>query len=169
MHPRRGAPLPSDHEEGRPMIDHEEIFDFVVVGGGPAGATAADDLAKPGPQGCASRPERTHQALRRGDPAAADPRFRNSESPFEGAGAACDDDLAKRAVRGHADRWRRLCRNGRSRLVRRMAARSRSQIWRDAACRPVREDHARRRRRRARVHFAPKAGRALSKFSRRGS
>ena len=30
------------------MIDHEEIFDFVVVGGGPAGATAADDLASRG-------------------------------------------------------------------------------------------------------------------------
>jgi geranylgeranyl reductase len=27
------------------MIDPEEVFDFVVVGGGPAGATAADDLA----------------------------------------------------------------------------------------------------------------------------
>jgi len=30
------------------MIDHEEIFDFVVVGGGPAGATAAHDLASRG-------------------------------------------------------------------------------------------------------------------------
>jgi geranylgeranyl diphosphate/geranylgeranyl-bacteriochlorophyllide a reductase len=30
------------------MIDREEIFDFVVVGGGPAGATAADDLASRG-------------------------------------------------------------------------------------------------------------------------
>ncbi len=30
------------------MIDHQEVFDFVVVGGGPAGATAADDLASRG-------------------------------------------------------------------------------------------------------------------------
>ncbi len=30
------------------MIDPEDVFDFVVVGGGPAGATAADDLASRG-------------------------------------------------------------------------------------------------------------------------
>ena len=48
MHRHWGAPLPSDHEEGHPMIVHEEIFDFVVVGGGPAGATAANDLANRG-------------------------------------------------------------------------------------------------------------------------
>ena len=34
--------------KGHPVMDQEEIFDFVVVGGGPAGATAADDLANRG-------------------------------------------------------------------------------------------------------------------------
>ena len=64
------------------MSDHEEIFDVVVVGGGPAGATAAERSRAPRPQGRAARPGRPHQALRRRDPAAADPRFRHSRAIF---------------------------------------------------------------------------------------
>ena len=87
--PRR-APLPSDREEGRPMIDHRGDFRFRRCRRRSCWRDCGRRSREPGPQGCASRPERTHQALRRRDPAAADPRFRDSESPFEGAGAACD-------------------------------------------------------------------------------
>ena len=64
---------------------HDEIFDVIVVGGGPAGATAANDLAEPRPQGRAARQGRPHQTLRRRDPAAPHPRFRHPRAPSQGA------------------------------------------------------------------------------------
>ena len=158
MRRRRGAPLPSDREEGQPNDRSRGDFRFRRRRRRSRRRDGGRRSREPGPQGCASRPERTHQALRRRDPAAADPRFRNSEPSFEGAGAACDDDLAKRAVGRHADRWRRFRRNG--------GPRTRS----TNGCAIAQPNLARRglsadtRRSRvtamasARVHFTPKAG-----------
>ena len=55
-----------------------DTFDAVVVGGGPAGATAASELARRGLLGAAAGPRRPHQAVRRRDSAATDPAI----SPF---------------------------------------------------------------------------------------
>ena len=73
---RRSAVLRS--QEG---ADHGQfrVFEVVVVGGGPSGATAAHDLAKLGRTRAAARPCRADQAMRRGDPAAVDPRFRHPD------------------------------------------------------------------------------------------
>ena len=63
------------------------IYDVVVVGGGPAGATAAYGSGAQGRLRAAARPRRPHQALRRRDSAAADRGFRD---PRRAAGGARD-------------------------------------------------------------------------------
>ena len=106
------------------MMTDSETFDVVVVGGGPSGATAAHDLASAGTEGAAARPRRAHQAVRRRHSAAADPRFRYSRSSAGRAGQFRAHGVAVGQAGRYADR-RRLCRHGRSRGVRRMAARAR--------------------------------------------
>ena len=122
-----------------------EMFDVVVVGGGPAGATAAHDLASLGRTRAAARPRRTHQAVRRRDSAAADPRFRHSRPSAGRARQLRAHGVAVGQAGRHADR-RRLRRHGRPRGVRRMAAGARGAGRRGAADRPVQALRARRRR-----------------------
>ena len=57
-----------------------ETFDVVVVGGGPAGSTAATDLAGKGRSVLLLDKRRAHQAVRRRDPAAAAARLRRPRS-----------------------------------------------------------------------------------------
>ena len=58
----------------------DEIFDVVVVGGGPARARRRPTIWRARPQGGAARQGGPHQALRRRDPAAADLRLRHSRT-----------------------------------------------------------------------------------------
>ena len=132
----------------------DEIFDVIVVGGGPAGATAAHDLAGRGLQGRAARPGGPHQTLRRRDPAAPHPRLRHPRAPPQGARLPRDDGVAEGRQRRHADR-RRFCRHGRPRGVRRMAARSRGAApARRGSPASSRSSRARRRRPAARPFHA---------------
>ena len=93
----------------------------------------------------AARQGRPHKAVRRRDPAAADPRLRHSRSSHQGARRQGDDDLAERRPRRHADRGR-LRRHGRPRRVRRIFARPRRGGRRRAHPRDLPAADARRRR-----------------------
>ena len=81
------------------MIDHAGIFDFVVVGGGPAGATAAHDLASRGRK--VALLDRSGRIKPCGG--AIPPRLiRDFAIPshlLKARVRPCNDDLAKRAVR----------------------------------------------------------------------
>ena len=101
----------------------QKPIDVVVVGGGPAGATAANDLAKARTQGRVARPRRSHQAVRRRDPAARDPRFRHSRSSDRRQDQFGADDFAVgQEVDMPIDGG--LCRHGGSCGIRRVAARA---------------------------------------------
>ena len=100
--------------------------------------------------GAAARPGRPHQAMRRRDSAAADPRFRHSRSSAGGARQFGAHGVAVGQAGRHADR-RRLCRHGRPRCVRRVAARARRGGRREAANRTVQALRARRSRQDHRV------------------
>ena len=71
-----------------------------------------------------ARSRRAHQALRRRDPAAADPRFRHSRSSAGRPRQFRAHGVAVGPAGRYADRWR-VCRHGRSRCVRRVVARTR--------------------------------------------
>ena len=150
------------------MIDRDEVFDFVVVGGGPAGATAADDLASRGrkvalldrggrikPCGGAIPPRLIRDFAIPGHLLKArvrlatmiSPKGQSVDMPIDGGGFVGMVD------RDSFDEWLRdrAAQSGATRFVGRY------------------EKITRNREGVVRVHFAPKAGDALSTFSRRGS
>ena len=125
---------------------------------GPSGATAAHDSPERGRSGAAARPGRAHQAVRRRDPAAPDPRFRHSRRPAgrprqlgphglalgQQVDMPIDGGFVGMVDREHFDEW----------LRERAAA-----AGAERATRHVRAHRARRRRHRRRALRAAPSGR----------
>jgi hypothetical protein len=111
---------------------NNDIFDVVVVGGGPAGATAAHELARQGRTVLLLDRAGSHQALRRRHPAPADPGLRDPRRAAGGQGPMRPHDRALQPPGGHPHR-QRLRRHGQPRPLRRMAARARRPRARCAA------------------------------------
>ena len=85
------------------MNTDTEIFDVVVVGGGPSGATARARSCEPRAQRAAARSRGPHQAVRRCYSATADQRFRYSRSPSGRTRELRAHGVAVRRSGGYAD------------------------------------------------------------------
>jgi flavin-dependent dehydrogenase len=131
-------------------VNQSHTFDVIVVGGGPAGATAAHDLAQRGHSVLLlDRDGRTKPCG-----GAIPPRLIKDFAIPDTCWwrARCARMVSPSDSGGHPDR-RRLCRHGRPRHLRRMAARTRRLGRRGAPARPFRPALARDDRRHRVVHF----------------
>jgi hypothetical protein len=99
-------------------------YDVIVIGGGPAGARAAERLAFGRAQHAAGGQGRTHQALWRRHPVKRHGAVRDRARTNKGASPRRADDWPERAAGRYGDRRCRPCRHGRSRPVRSLSARA---------------------------------------------